>query len=103
MKQILVLILVVVSGSTVFGQSTAKENAELIIKYYKECDCKELSVISGSYIKDYSSSWLTNMMVVDDYLVLEKNGRKHRWRFDNIPFIENAPGSLNVFLAVHVR
>lgn len=103
MKHLLLVVIIIASGSAIFAQNTATENAELVIKYFKECDCKELSIISGAYIKDYPSSWLTNMTVVDEYLVLEKGGRKHRWRFDNISFIENAPGSLNVFLAARIR
>jgi len=90
-------------NTNVYSQKSPGENAQMVIELFKECDCQQLSIISGAYIKDYPAQWLKNMRVEDNYLVFEKDGRKHRWLLENVPFIENAPGSLNVYLAVHIR
>ena len=103
MKNTLVLLILIISTTISYGQSSSKTNAELVMKYIVECSCTKVDMISGQYTRDYSDAWLENLAIEDDFLVFQKGEVKHRWNIAHIIHVEQSTSKLEVYLGSWIR
>ena len=103
MKKIFTIAIVLCAFNFANAQSEAQKNADNVLKYFKECHCKEVLMISGNYEKAYTGAWLNHIRVEDEYLTFQKDENVHRWDVESITFIEQGSSLIRVYLNDKVK
>lgn len=101
-KFVLISILVFFLTYSSFSQEIEKKptKAEYIYSLIKNTSAKNVKLLTQSIDKSYSSDWLSNVAVIDRFIVFKKGDVEHSWDVESAVFIEVTNENIDIYLSV---
>ena len=66
----------------------AQDMGKNMMNTISECNCNEITFISGAYEKRYSRDWIASAELKNGMIVLQKGNSQHQWNPEKLITVE---------------
>lgn len=78
--------------------ASAQDMGKNIINQIKDCNCNEITFISGAYEKRYSRDWIASAELKDGMIVLKRGNSEHQWNADKLVSVEKGADWIRFYM-----